>query len=185
MSVAFDWKFLCFFCSSKVDLGKKCRNKPRRVMTINIKNNVILAAENRKDEWREEHLEDLQNVMVAEEHVYPSACMEMFIKKTDSGKVGRPINVEKACYFEMVCECLEKDRDCELKTLQELFAKMEELNSANASTYSEKSLQSKLKEKYQEHTYFTNLHGQPKVVFFRDMASYILYEQKKKTGETN
>ena len=130
------------------------------------------------------YLEDLQNVMVAEEAVYRSACMEKFIKKTDSGKVGRPINEEKACYFEMVCECLEKDGDRELYTLQELFAKMEELNSGNASTYSEKSLQSKLKEKYREHIYFTNLPGRPKIVFFRDMASYILYEQKKKTGET-
>ena len=54
MSVAFDWNILCFFCSSKVNLGKKSRNKPRRVMTISVKNNVILAAENRKDEWREE-----------------------------------------------------------------------------------------------------------------------------------
>ena len=59
--------------------------------------------------------------------------------------------------FEMLCEWLEKDGDCELYTLQELFAKMEELNSGNASTYSEKSLQSKLKKKYWDHIHFTNL----------------------------
>ena len=54
MSVAFDWKHFCFFCSSKVDFRNKDRNKPRRVMAINIKNNVLLAAENRKGDWGEE-----------------------------------------------------------------------------------------------------------------------------------
>ena len=44
----------CFFCSSNVDLCNKDRNKPLPVMTIKIKNNVLLAAENHKDEWGEE-----------------------------------------------------------------------------------------------------------------------------------
>ena len=60
--------------------------------------------------------------------------MANFSKKTDSGKVGRPINEGKACSFKILCEWLEKDGDCELYTLQELFAKMEDLNSGNAST---------------------------------------------------
>lgn len=50
MSVAFDWKYFCFFGSSNVDLCNKDRNKPLPVMTIKIKNNVLLAAENHKDE---------------------------------------------------------------------------------------------------------------------------------------
>ena len=41
MRVASDWKCFYFFCSSKVDLRNKDRNKPRRVMTINMKNNVL------------------------------------------------------------------------------------------------------------------------------------------------
>ena len=109
--------------------------------------------------------------------------MAKFCKKTDSGKDGRQINEEKVCYFEMLCEWLEKDGYYELYTLQELFAKMEELNSGNASTYSEKLLQSKLKEKYRDHIYFMNIPGRSNIVCFRDMASYILYEQKMKTGE--
>ena len=60
---------------------------------------------------------------------------------------------------------------------------MEELNSVNINTYSEKSLRSKLKEKYWDHIYFTILSGRPNIVYFRDMASYIFYEQKRKTGE--
>ena len=56
----------------------------------------------------------------------------------------------------MLREWLEKDGDSELYILQVLFARMGELNSGNASTYSEKLMQSKLKEKYRDHIYFTN-----------------------------
>ena len=154
MSVVFDWNYCCFFCSSKVDFRNKDRNKPRQVMTINIKNNVLIAAKNRKDKWGEDVFGRLTgcNGLVAEEAVYQSACMAKFSKTIDFRKVGR-----LKCSFEMLCEWLEKDGDCELYTLQELFAKMEELNNGNASTYSEKSLQSKLKKKYRDHIHFTNL----------------------------
>ena len=43
---------------------------------------------------------------------------------------------------------------------------------------------SKLKGKCWNHKSFMNLPGRPNIVCFRDMASYSLYEQKKKTGET-
>ena len=71
-------------------------------------------------------------------------------------------SIWKAC---RMCEWLEMDGDCELYTLEELFAKMEEVNSGNASTYSEKSLQSKLKEKYRNDIYFTKLPGRPNIMF--------------------
>ena len=61
---------------------------------------------------------------------------------------------------------------------------MEELNSGNASTYSEKLLQLKLKEKYRDHIYITNLPGRSNIVRFRDIVLYILYDQKRKTGKT-
>ena len=61
---------------------------------------------------------------------------------------------------------------------------MKERNSGNANNYSGKSLRSKLKEKYRHHVNFTNLPGQPKIIFFRNMDSCILDEQKRKTGET-
>ena len=186
MTVTFDWKYFCLFCLSIFDFRNKDRNKPRQVMTINIKNNVLMAAKNRKDEWGKEIFGRITrcNDLVAEDAVYHSACMAKFSKKTNSGKVGRWINEEKARSFEMLCEWLEKDGDCNLYTLQELFTKMKERNSGNANNYSGKSLRSKLKEKYWHHINFMNLPGQPKIILFRDMGSYILDEQKRKTGET-
>ena len=62
--------------------------------------------------------------------------------------------------------------------------KMEELCNEKDDTYTEKSLRAKLKEKYKEHIYFTDLPGRLSVVCFKDMVSYILLEKKKKAGET-
>ena len=47
-----------------------------------------------------------------------------------------------------------------------------------------KLLQSKLKEKYWDHIYFTNLPRRPNTACFRDMARKISSERKRKTGET-
>ena len=68
-----------------VDFRNKNRNKPRRVMTINTKNSVLLAAENCKDECGEKVFKRVTgcNDLVGEEAVYHSACMAEFSKKTD------------------------------------------------------------------------------------------------------
>ena len=50
MTVTFDWKYFCLFSSAKLVFRNKDRNKPRRVMTINIKNNVVIATKSHKDE---------------------------------------------------------------------------------------------------------------------------------------
>ena len=42
----------------------------------------------------------------------------------------------------------------------------------------------KLKDRYKEHIYFTELPGRVNLVCFREMASYFLYQMKKKTQET-
>ena len=57
------------------------------------------------------------NDLVTEGAVYHSACMAKFSKKTESGKVGCPINEEKVWSFVVLCEWLDKDGDCELYTL--------------------------------------------------------------------
>ena len=100
-------------------------------MTINIKNNILLAAEKRNDELRKEVCGRISacNDLVAEEAVYHLTCLGKFNNKIGPDKVGHPVNEEKANSFEMLCEWLEKDGDCELYTLQELLTKMEELNS--------------------------------------------------------
>lgn len=57
-------------------------------MTINIKNNVLLASENHKDEWGEEVLGKVTgcNDLVAGEAMYHSPCMAKFNKKKKLGE---------------------------------------------------------------------------------------------------
>ena len=101
---------------------------------------------------RKRHLEGLEDVIIwlqrklfSIQHAWQSLARNQF------REVWLPINEEKARSFEILCEWLEKDGNCELYTLQELFAEMEELISGNASTYSKKLLQSNLKEKCWDH----------------------------------
>ena len=47
-----------------------------------------------------------------------------------------------------------------------------------------KSLKQKLKDHYKEHIHFTEFPGRADVVCFRDMASYVIYNLKKKSQET-
>ena len=83
VTVTFDSKSLCFFHSSKVDFRNKDRDQHRRIMTINIKNNILLAAEKRNDEWGKEVYGRISacNDLVAEEAVYHLTCLGIFNKK--------------------------------------------------------------------------------------------------------
>ena len=71
---------------------------------------------------------------------------------------GRPIHKEKMAAFTKLCEWLERDGDCELHTMKELMEKVKEFAEKD-EIYSEKSAQRKLKEKYNNHTFFTDIPG--------------------------
>ena len=64
-------------------------------------------------------------------------------------------------------------------TIQEIHLKMAELNNPD-NVYTTKRLKQKLKERYKDHLCFIMLPGRTDVVRFKDMASYILYQLKKK-----
>ena len=49
---------------------------------------------------------------------------------------------------------------------------------------SEKSVRRKLKEKYNNHIFFTDIPGQESVISFKDMVSYVLLEKKKQKEES-
>ena len=56
-------------------------------MTINIKNNVVIATKSHKDEWGEEIFGRITgcNGLVAEDAVYHLTCVAKFSRKTNSG----------------------------------------------------------------------------------------------------
>ena len=183
----FDWKTFCFFCGTILKKQKELKTKLRSVVTLQLKQNMLKRAVARQDSWGTEVASRLQNCadLVAEEAVYHSDCISKFMGQSAPKypNVGRPVDTDKTEAFNKICNWLERDSDCELHTIKELMEKMEQLCNENDDTYTEKSLCAKLKEKYKEHIYFTDLPGRQSVVCFRDMVSYILLEKKKKAEE--
>ena len=124
------------------------------------------------------------NDLVAEEAKYHHACITSFRLWDESiKKKGRPIDSEMSSGFEKLCTWLEERADCELYTLKELQAKMQELNNSGA-VYTVKRLKQRLMEHYKDYIYFAELSGCVDVVCFKDMANYILYNLKKQGSQT-
>ena len=156
-------------------------------MTLELKESILKRAKDKSDEWgvavscRLESCADL----VAEETIYHMACYLNFVSQNARHEqIGRPIDEGKMDAFNKVFDWLERDGDCELHTVKELMEKMKEFSANEDNTYTEKSLRKKLKEKYKEHIYFTDIPGRQSVVCFKDMVSYVLFEKKKKKEET-
>ena len=182
----FNWKLHCFLCTEPVDLKHKDRDRVKNVMTLPLRSNMIGKARERGDSWGDTVLARLESCadLVAEEAIYHALCMTNFcIVRKETKKKGRPLDKDMATAFDKLCSWLEEESDCELYTIKELGQEMEKLVGHNR-IYSEKSLREKLNDRYKEHIYFTELPGRVNVVCFRDMASYFLYQMKKKTQET-
>ena len=96
---------------------------------------------------------------------------------------GLPEDVQMFKGFERVCIWFEETSDCEMYTIQEIHLKIAELNNED-NVYTTKRLNQKLKERYRHHLYFIELPGLIDVLCFKDMASYILYDLKKKPFQT-
>ena len=144
-------------------------------MTINVKNNVLVVPLNPKDEWGEEvfgglaRCSDLvaQRKLCTVQHAWQSLAREQTWERLVAQLMRQNRALLKCCvngWRKMV-------------TVNSTYCKSFSLRCKNQIVDTEKSLQSKLKEKFRNHIYFTNLPGRPNVVCFRDMASYISYEQ--------
>ena len=173
-----------FLCAKTVDLKHKYRDKVKNVMTLPLRLNMIGKAKERGDSRGNTVLATLESCvdLVAEEAMYHALCMANFcLIPKETKKIGRPLDMVTA--FDKLCSWLEEESDCELYTVKELGQEMEKL-AGHGRIYSGKSLREKLKYRYKDHIYFTDLPGRENVVYFRDMASYFLYQMKKKTDET-
>ena len=109
--------------------------------------------------------------------------MFVFLDKQHEHK-GRPIHKEKMAAFTKLCEWLEQDGDCELHTIKELMEKVKGFAQKDDEIYSEKSVRTKLKEKYNNLIFFTDIPGRESVISLKDMVSYVLLEKKKQKEES-
>ena len=155
-------------------------------MTVELKETIMKKVKDRTDDSAISVLSRLENCadLVAEEAIYHVDCYFMFVSQDKQHEhKGRPIHKEKMAKFTKLCEWLERDGDCELHTMKELMEKVKEFAEKD-EIYSEKSVRRKLKEKYNNHIFFTDIPGRESVISFKDMVSYVLLEKKKQKEES-
>ena len=68
--------------------------------------------------------------------------------------------------------------------MKELMEKAKEFTEKDDEIYSEKSVRRNLKEKYNNHIFFTDIPVRESVINFKEMVSYVLLEKKKRTEES-
>ena len=106
-------------------------------------------------------------------------CMSTFSKvEGGSSKVGRPIDTDKSDAFVKLYNWLEEYGDCEWYTINQVWELMK--NMSKREVHNLQTVKKKLKERYSEHIFFTELQAGADVICFREMASFIVYEMKKK-----
>ena len=71
-----------------------------------------------------------------------------------------------------------------MHTMKELMEKVKEFTEKDDEIYTEKSLRRKLKEKYNNYIFFTDIPVRESVISFKEMVSYVLLEKKKRTEES-
>ena len=157
-----DWKSCCLFCRVKRYVKHIENKKWKTDMTMELKEPIMKKTKDRTDDLAISVLSRLENCadLVAEEAIYHIDCYSMFLSQDKHHKhKGRPIHKEKIAAFTKLCEWLERDRDCELHTMKELMEKVKEFAEKDDEIYSEKSVRRKLKEKYNNHLFFTDIPG--------------------------
>ena len=156
-----------------------------KVLALPLRDNLVDCAQERNDDCGKSVLGRLEscNELAAEEAVYYATCMTKFrLTRSSDNSKGKPMDKVFLESFENVCEWLESEGDCDLHTLKELQQKMKDVNGIGSysSVYPKKNL----KERYNDHVYFSELSGYADVICFQEVANYIIKEKKKKQDET-
>ena len=182
---AFNWKQHCFIGAKPADTRHTNKSNIMKVLALPLRDNLVDCAQERNDDCGKSVLGRLESCdeLAAEEAVYYATCMTKcrLTRSRDNSK-GKPMDKVLLESFENVCEWLESEGDCDLHTLKELQQKMKDINGKDS--YSSVYLKKKLKERYNDHVYFSELSGQADVICFREMANYIIKLKKKKQDET-
>ena len=122
--------------------------------------------------------------LVAAEGRYHKICLDKFYLSTGINQVtpGRPLESESLKHLNLVYEWLEGE--AELYSLSEIFDKMTDI--ANGGNVYGKKWQ-KLKLRYEDNIFFSEIYGKSDVICFRHNASYLIneawYSRKRSTPE--
>ena len=188
--------FLCAKEAATVDSKHPTRRKKvHQATTIGLKSKILEQCQKRNDKWSVEVETRLSCSMdlVANEGIYHSECLSRFMSfkplhERNLGFSGRPTDLKLLASFNNLCNWLQNEADGELYSVRDLHAKMKELAGNGEEVYSAVWLKKKLKERYKDSIYFTEIDGVSDVACFKEMASYILndawYKERKEDKKT-
>jgi hypothetical protein len=126
----FDYSTTCILCGLECQFDRKKCRKNRKVATMEFRDTLLAACDERNDDWGLEVRGRLQHCtdLVADEAVYHITCRYRFVHKQDKfsghAKRGRPINEHADKAFQKVCRELEKSCEYGLFTLNDLHSMM-------------------------------------------------------------
>ena len=104
-------------------------------------------------------------------------CLIKKTRRLQQGFWVGPRTKECCNWFQILCQWLELEADAELYSLTEPHAKMVEF-SGGSDVYTLKRLKQKLHEHYEDFVFFAEVDGRGTVLCFRNMASYIIINDK-------
>ena len=121
--------------------------------------------------------------MVAEAHYY-AACYTRFsgrtlAQETEARKTGRNKNEEMIMLFEQTCMWLEND--ISIHSVQEFRRKMIEIckEEDKDKVYDARYIKKLLKSRYCDFIWFSEEVGKESLIYFKNMAEYIIRESKR------
>ena len=164
------------------------RNPIHIVEKLRFRDSVLQVCTTRNDEWAEQVKRRVLDCLdlVAAEGRYHKICLDKFYLSTGINQVkpGRPLESESLKHLNLVCEWLEGE--AELYSLSEIFDKMADIANGG-NVYGKKWLKQKLKLRYKDNIFFSEIDGKSDVICFRHNANYLIneawYSRKRSTPE--
>lgn len=176
----FSFKTHCLFCSEIISNKHDRKSNIRNVETLEIRDAILKFCEKRNDKWGESVFQRICNEhdLVASEARYHNDCYSKF-RCYNPRKIGRPINSELQLAFNTICDEIEQDDDNCQFSLKYFLERMSDILAENqkenvTTLWSEKTLKSKLKEKYGSHVVITSIKGKDPVLCLKSKYDKLL-----------
>ena len=203
---SFNWTENCLFCGDMcvADERNPSRKNWHQVESISYRNNLERKCSKRKDRFAEDvQRRILDTDLIAKKARYHVSCYDNFYQgyevnrrsensstststSTSTSNRGRPIDTNSSGHFERVCSWLESE--AEVYSLSEIHEKMIEMTGSgdeSDNVYTQKWLKVKLKQRYGEHIVFSEDEGRSLLVYFHDVANYLINDKWYKNRKSD
>lgn len=194
----FNWKLNCFLCGDECLIDEKhpSRKKWHQASTLEMRETTLDMSEKRlnsnpNDEWAlkvKARINDCIDFVAAETRYHHNCQLRYWMGKPlkeEGEKVptlkGRRVNDEMKNFLLKTCDWLEDEAS--IHTLQEFMSKFKEVAQKN-DVYDPKHVKTLLNDVYGDHIFFCEEPGKGNLIYFRNMADYIINSKYKERNDS-